>query len=278
MGPSLARRNVGMSAAGVIRNVRCLATSALGERPCENRLLVTGKLEEVNAFRRTAESTPPALLAFLPRGLAFTVASEPATALTFQTLVPSRMDPLHDWGCTTDACAARLLRGPARAKGRTSIVYEFITGEEPPLRWLQAATERHPALSLGLKCAMPHKPAAYEHLFSDSRCLARMQVSYYGWLWDHKVQKKDLFQQLKSLLCFPDDRVPKKRRLKVKDVEVRLHAQGSYAHALELLSHYGWGESSAAFKRRVKAFHTVVLPEFVAWLYCRDEALLAGWS
>merc|ERR1711934_478399 len=143
-------------------------------------------------------------------------------------------------------------------------------GRQAPLRWLAAAAEQHPQLRLGLNYALPHQPAAFEVCYTRAKCVYKQQVIYHTWVWNHRVRKSELFSELKNLLRFPDGRMPKKRKMKVEDVEARLHAKHEYTTALTLLAHCMWDAGVAAEKatryRLGKTFHTLALPEFVAWL------------
>ena len=72
-----------------------------------------------------------------------------------------------------------------------------------------------------------------------------------------------------SHACLPLARVVA-GRMKVADVEARLHAKQAYTAALVLLAHCMWEGGVAAERvaqyRLAKTFHTLVLPEFVSWL------------
>lgn len=240
----------------------------------DNILTVTGKEDDVETFKANAMGIAPEGLAFLPRGLAFLSAGPPL--LSFQRLCPVPPSPIMvearamlAWGSTTDAYDVSVAAGRPRKKGRCSVIYEFATGGHAPLEWLAAAAERHPALQFGLKYALPHEPSACELEYQRGRRIFVTGVPYQAHVWHNKIGKEDLFTDLKSLLRLPDGRVPLKRKLKVLDVEAMLHGHGEYARALRLLSlTRGWGESATAnASRYAKLFQTIVLPEFVGWLY-----------
>lgn len=258
----------------------------------ENRLVVTGQEAAVEAFKHDCcSAASPAALSFLPRGLAFDSTQQHDPALTFQRMlpVPESLGPdakLARWGSATDAQASKLLAGPPRARGRTSIVYEFLTEGRAPLAWLEEAATAQPSLRLGLKWAEPEAKAAYEAVYQQGRLINRTQVSFNAWVFDHKVDKRDLFGEIKGLLAFPDGRVPKKRRPKTAlDVEKRLRKAGAYTQAVMLLAYHGvggidgaehaaWGVEDVPH-RSVRLFREVVLPDFVAWLNSEEGLALA---
>lgn len=259
----------------------------------ENRLVVTGQQAAVEAFRTDCSAAAPASLSFLPRGLAWDSTQQQDPTLTFQHMLPmppSQQGPdemLARWGSATDAQASKLLAGPPRARGRASIVYEFLTEGRAPLAWLEHAATAQPSLRLGLKWADPDSKAAHEAVYQQGRLINRAQVSFNAWVFDHKVDKRDLFGEIKGLLAFPDGRVPKKRRpKKASDVEKRLRKAGAFTEAVMLLAYHGVGgvdgteQQHAAWgvedipHRSVRLFREVVLPDFVAWL--NSEEGLAG--
>ena len=255
-----------------------LSRASLLERT-ENRLTVTGSTVDVEAFKSNACGVTPSSLSFLPRGLLFGKAAAPPP-LTFQRLLPVTQpvtDPeelLTLWGSTTDALSPRLFDGRPRRKGRSSAVFEFLTYGHAPLPWLAATAALQPTLRLGLMWAQPDTLAASEAVFQGGRLIHKSKMNYSSWVWDHKVAKEELFEEIKELLRFPDGRVPRKNKLKVADVEARLREAGAYTQAIVLLAQRVWGEAEAARAassdgalRGVKFFHRSVLPEFVAWLY-----------
>ena len=263
----------------------------------ENRLVVTGQEAAVEAFKtECCSAASPASLSFLPRGVAWdnsTQQQDPA-ALTFQRMLPvapsESLGPaamMARWGSATDAQASQLLAGPPRAHGRTSIVYEFLTEGHAPLAWLEEAAAAQPALRLGLKWAEPDAKAAFEAVYQQGRLIVpKAQVSFNAWVFDYKVDKRDLFSEIKGLLAFPDGRVPKKRRPKTAlDVEKRLRKAGAYTQAVMLLAYHGIGGAVGAEhaawgledvpRGSVRLFQKVVLPDFVAWLNSEEGLALA---
>jgi len=275
--------------ASLNRAVPASRAAATSLNRVENRLVVTGGAASLEAFKTDA-LVSPASLSFLPRGLAWF--GEPTT-LTFERLLPIARPTLEApeelamarWGCATDAIDASVHEGAPRAKGRASVVLEFETGQQPPLAWLAAAAESQPTLRFGLKWAHPSSKAAYEAVYQEARLIHKTQVSYHGWVWEHKVAKAALFDELKALLRFPDGRVPRKRKLKAADVEARLRAAGAYTQAVMLLAYHAndWGgarevraEGVAVPVRQERVFHSLVLPEFVAWLRSAEGLRLGG--
>jgi hypothetical protein len=255
----------------------------------ENRLTITGSTTKVEAFKQdVCSGVSPASLSFLPRGVLFD--KEATSVLTFQKLLPVQqraalVEPEHlaaVWGSTTDALEPRMLEGRLRRKGRSSVVFEFVTAGAPPLPWLAAAAEAQPSLRLSFKWAQPESRTAFEAVYQDARLIHRTQVSFTSWVWEHKVAKDELFAQLKGLLRFPDGRVPRKQKLKAVDVEWRLHQAGAYTQAVVLLVYHGWGaaaaeavaENAQSASSPLKLFHRVVLPEFAAWLYSSEGRVL----
>jgi len=273
--PEVARLNRGISIAAI--------RHATDNRLADNLLTVTGNVDAVAAFRSDATGPSPGSLPWLPRGLAFSPGDLPE--LSFQRLLPvephkGSVERASVWGSPADATEVKVSAGWPKSKGRTSVTYQFRTGA-PPLRWLEAAAVKHPSLRFGYKYAIPQARTAYEMEFQQARLIHKTQVSYSGWVWNHKARKPDLFADLKDLLRFPDGRVPKKRKLKVPDVEARLHAEGTYSHALALLSAQGGGTPEEGALRRAphrqrKIFHTAVLPEFVAWLRSGEGSKVAA--
>ena len=131
------------------------------------------------------------------------------------------------------------------------------------------APRRSPSTRLARKSL-----AASEAVFQGGRLIHKSKMNYSSWVWDHKVAKEELFEEIKELLRFPDGRVPRKNKLRGADVEARLREAGAYTQAVVLLAQRVWGEAEAARAassdgalRGVKFFHRSVLPEFVAWLY-----------
>jgi len=235
-------------------------------------LAVTGAEDGVDAFKRDHKSVE-ASASFLPRGLAF-FGPQP---LSFQRLLPCDQDESYRqylWGCASDAANVHLLPGRPRLAGRSSIQFLFST-DNAPLAWLKSAAEQHPTLRLGLKYAIAEDAQAYEVEYIQGRRTHMSQVSYAVWAWENKVDSSTYFHELKQLLRFPDGRVPKKRKLKLGDIEARLVAEGTYERAVGLLSGSifsisGWDGPS---RRSQKLFHGVVLPQFVAWLHSPNAQL-----
>lgn len=252
---------------------------------CENLLTVTGRTGEVTAFKSNARAVPPGSFAYLPRGLAFLDGTSP---LSFHRMLPIEVSPgaegalaaaeakEHLWGCSTDATEVRVLPGWPRAKGRSSVKFEFVTDETPPLRWLEAIAAQEPGLRFGLKYALPHVPAAFEVEYQRGKRILKTQVSYAAWAWKHKAEQGAVFTQLKALLRLPDGRLPRKRRVTAANIEERLRAQGAYLPALQLLGDSVRGGSWAGLAHtHAKLFHELVLPEFATWLRSPDGARLA---
>jgi len=251
----------------------------------ECSLTVTGSTGCIDAFKRSVRCVSESGLAFLPRGIAFL--GRETSVLSFQRLLPvedvvekaapSELTQL--WGSATDARAVLLKPGWPKAKGRSSLVYDFVTGGGPPLKWLQVAAEAHPSLRFGLKYALPCERAAFEVEYQHARRIHQTQVSYQAWLWNHKVSKNDIFADLKRLLNFPDGRVPKKRKLTIAELRNRLQANEVYTHALELVARDVRGLEDAARRvqshRFAKLFQTTVLPEFHTWLQSTEGLRLA---
>jgi len=249
-----------------------------------NILTVTGSTEDVASFRSEnhASGVSPGVHAFVPRGLAFITGLTPE--LSFQRLLPvephgGELERASLWGSRSDAMDVEVSSGWPKSKGRSSLSFTFRTLDAPPIVWCEAAATRHPSLRFGLKYALPHARAAYEMEWQKATLTHKTQVSYHGWIWNHQLRKPDVFADLKGLLRFPDGRVPKKRKLKVPDVEARLHAEGTYSRALALLSQ-GWATPEEGMRRAPQSqrrlFQTAVLPEFVAWLHSREGSRLVA--
>jgi len=266
----------------MIRTVRARSTSValrsvvarLSIR-CENVLTITGAEASVQSFEQGQRAADQGL-AFVPRGLAFTGS---ASRLSFQRLLPIEMPlevehtlehpHLDRWGCSTDAMEVELLPGRPRLPGRRSVIYAFVTGEHAPLAWLERAAVAHPQLRLGLKYAKPELAEAHQIEYNMARRTHATQVSYAAWVWERKVDSTSYFCELRRLLRFPDNRVPRKRKLTLDDVYARLQLQDTYEHAIGLLGDRvsGWDRP----KRRIeKLFNWVVLPQFIVWLRSAD--------
>lgn len=247
-----------------------VAAARLSTR-CENILTVTGPEASVQSFEHSQAAIDPGL-AFVPRGLAFI---GNASRLSFQRLlpieVPLEVEPsldhphLERWGCSTDALQVKVMPGRPRLAGRRSVVYEFETGDNAPLAWLERAAVAHPQLRLGLKYAQPELAAAHQIEYNMAKRTHATQVSYAAWVWERKVDATSYFCELRRLLRFPDNRVPRKKKLTLDDIYSRLYVQGTYGHAIGLLSDRvtGWERPQ---RRIEKLFTWVVLPQFLVWL------------
>lgn len=238
---------------------------------CENVLTVTGAEASVQCFEQGQVAADQGL-AFVPRGLAFTGS---ASRLSFQRLLPIEtpleMEHSHEhphlnrWGCSTDALEVEVLPGRPRLAGRREVTYHFVTGDGAPLAWLGHAAVANPSLRLGLKYALPQRAEAHEIEYNMAKRTHATQVSYAAWVWERKVDATSYFCELRSLLRFPDNRVPRKKKLTLDDVYTRLCVQDTYEVAIGLLGDRvsGWDRP----KRRIeKLFNWVVLPQFIVWL------------
>lgn len=248
-------------------------------RRVENCLTVTGSSPSVELFKAACEPVQRELSNAVTRPVHAQLWSRSSAAkepLSFQRILPTATwaawpwdhEQQRCWGSATDAQNVALLQGRPRLKGRSSVRYEFETGDSPPLQWLDAAARQYPSLRLGFKYAIPAAAEAYEMEFLQGRLVAKAQVSYASWMWRARVRRPEFFVELKELLRLPDGRLPKKRRLTAADVEARLLAGGELQRAVELL--HTSVNGLAGKSRLKKLWRGEVLPEFVAWLHAAE--------